>query len=297
MIANPKEKSALHVLYNIVRKEGYAGLFAGLSPMLVALGASNFVFFYWHTALRAAARAARPASDRHLEVDVFMSLFLAFVAGCINVFMTSPLWVTFTRMMSKRELYYGMGIFEVLGRIADEEGIASLWSGLTPSLVLVSNPTIQFVSFEKLKSWILRAFHGVETNQDKDSLLDVLHMEDAAKVEENEAVEFIQQTSPELTSIEAFLVGGLSKLIATILTYPLQVAQTEMRTSNKYKGTVHCLTTIYQKEGLKGWFKGFSAKIFQTVLTSAAMFLFYEKLSGAIFMFLVRRRIRAKVTA
>jgi adenine nucleotide transporter 17 len=283
------------VLLKIIKKEGYNGLFAGLSPMLVALGSSNFVFFYWHTALKAAVRAARPLSERHLDVDVVTSLFLAFLAGCINVFMTSPLWVAFTRMMSRRDKYGGMGIFEVLARITSEEGLIGLWSGLMPSLVLVSNPTIQFVTFEKLKSWILRAFHGVEHNQDKDSMLDDLGAEGPAKIDENEAIEFIKQTAPELTSVEAFLVGGLSKLVATILTYPLQVAQTEMRAGNKYKGTVHCLMTIYEKEGIRGWFKGFSAKIVQTVLTSAAMFLVYEKLSSWVFIFLVRRRLRAKV--
>ena len=162
-----------------------------------------------------------------------------------------------------------------------------------PSLVLVSNPTIQFVAFEKLRSMVLRAFHGIEANEDKDAMLD--HINDV-KVDENEAIEFIKQTSPGLTFLEAFVVGGLSKLIATILTYPLQVAQTELRAGSKYKGTLHCLITIYQEEGISGWFKGFSAKIVQTVLTSAAMFLIYEKLSNAIFIFLVRRRLRiAKV--
>jgi adenine nucleotide transporter 17 len=292
LIANPKEKSAIAVLLNIIKAEGYAGLFSGLSPMLVSLGSSNFVFFYWHTALKAAVRAARPPSERHLDVDVLTSLFLAFLAGCINVIMTSPLWVAFTRIMGKQDKYGQLTIFQALSLITKEEGIASLWSGLGPSLVLVSNPTIQFVTFEKLKSAILRTLHGVELNQDKDSMLETINNEDA-KVDENDAIEFIKQTAPELTSVQAFIVGGLSKLVATILTYPLQVAQTEMRAGGKYKGTVHCLKTIYEKEGIQGWFKGFSAKIVQTVLTSAAMFLLYEKISHAIFIFLVRRRIRA----
>jgi adenine nucleotide transporter 17 len=292
MIANPNERSAINVLVSIVRKEGYAGLFSGLSPMLTALGTSNFVFFYWHTALKAAARGLRPANERHAEVDVMTSLTLAFVAGCINVIMTSPLWVAFTRMMSRRDRYGHMSIFQVLAHITGEEGLLSLWSGLMPSLVLVSNPTIQFVAFEKIKAWILRAVHGLDSSADKDSMLD--DISDHSKVDENDAIEFIKQASPELTSVEAFLVGGLSKLIATIVTYPLQVAQTEMRAGNKYKGTVHCLLTLYEKEGLRGWFKGFSAKIVQTVLTSAAMFLVYEKLSSAIFLFMVRRKLRSR---
>lgn len=194
-------------------------------------------------------------------------------------------------MMGRREKYGGMNIFQVLGKVSAEEGILGLWSGIIPSLVLVSNPTIQFVAFERLKAMVLRLFHGLELNEDKESMLDTINAGEA-KVEENEAIEFINQTTPELTSMEAFVVGGLSKLIATILTYPLQVAQTEMRAGNKYKGTVHCLMTIYEKEGIQGWFKGFSAKIVQTVLTSAAMFLLYEKLSHAIFIFIVRRRLR-----
>jgi hypothetical protein len=77
-----------------------------------------------------------------------------------------------------------------------------------------------------------------------------------------------------------------------VVTYPVQVAQTEMRGQSKHKSTLACLQAIYLEKGVfDGLFKGFFAKLLQTVLNSAAMFLVYEKLSRVIFLMLVKRKL------
>lgn len=281
------------MLRKLVERDGLSGLFKGLKPMLVSLGVSNFLFFYWHALLKNLVRAARNVSDRHLEIDLVTGLLLAFMAGCINVILTSPLWVAMTRMTGRsKEHYKGLSIFDVVLKIRAEYGIQELWSGLTPSLVLVSNPTIQFVAFEKIKAFVLRSIHGVDViNEDHEAFLQDDGCEEP-NVDETQAIEFIESTMPEMTSAEAFFAGGLSKWIATFFTYPLQIAQTELRSSSKFSSTLDCLVHIYEKHGVWGWFKGFEAKIMQTVMNSAIMFLVYEKLSHAVFIFMVRRRLR-----
>ena len=42
-----------------------------------------------------------------------------------------------------------------LQRISREEGIASLWSGTGPSLVLAGNPAIQFMVYEAIKKFLM----------------------------------------------------------------------------------------------------------------------------------------------
>jgi hypothetical protein len=117
-------------------------------------------------------------------------------------------------------------------QIAQEDGISSLWNGALASTVLVSNPTIQFAAYEQLKSYM---------------------------------------NKKDLSSYEVFILSSISKLIATLITYPIQVAQSNMRSKHKtsgsksekpkYANTIDCLVKLFQENGIYGWFKG---KIFET---------------------------------
>jgi adenine nucleotide transporter 17 len=72
-----------------------------------------------------------------------------------------------------------------------------LWKGLSSSLILVSNPIIQFVIYEQLKKVI---------PIDKDS---------------------------KLYDLVIFLMGALSKMISTIFTYPLTVIRTKQHVNTQ----------------------------------------------------------------
>ena len=108
-------------------------------------------------------------------------------------------------------------------RIINEEGYAKLWAGMSSSLLLCCNPAIQFAVYETIKKILI-----ARKPQD-------------AKVR-------------ALSGLQAFALGAFAKWIATVATYPLQVAQTRLRfgkssNSIEYKGTFHCLRQIYKT----GW--------------------------------------------
>lgn len=48
-----------------------------------------------------------------------------------------------------------------LVRVAREEGVEGLWSSLVASLMLVSNPSIQFMIYESLKRIFQRRYKTV----------------------------------------------------------------------------------------------------------------------------------------
>ena len=83
-----------------------------------------------------------------------------------------------------------------------------------------------------------------------------------------------------------FLLGAFTKLVATVATYPLQVAQTRLRASRGGSSFLEAFLDVYEKsrEGnggtgtLSAYFKGMGPKMVQTVLNSAIMFYFYERL-------------------
>ena len=91
----------------------------------------------------------------------------------------------------------------------------------------------------------------------------------------------------QIMSLEFFAAGALAKAIATFLTYPIQLAQSRLRTLNlrhadrklaRRTNTVSLLRNILAAKGIAGWFRGFGAKMWQTMLTAAFQFMVKEEL-------------------
>ncbi|XP_064866080.1 peroxisomal membrane protein PMP34-like isoform X3 [Oncorhynchus nerka] len=186
-------------------------------------------------------------------------------AGVVNVLMTTPLWVVNTRLKLQgakfrnadlRPTNYS-GIMDALVQIIEEEGVGALWNGTFPSLLLVLNPAVQFMIYEGLKRQMRSLVHR------------------------------------ELLSLEVFLIGA--KAVATTVTYPLQTVQSILRFGqhtqhtggsplvNSLRSVMHLLINRVRKYDMLGLFKGLEAKLLQTVLTAALMFLLYEKIASSTF--------------
>lgn len=276
--------SVYSLLLGIIRKDGWSGLYQGLGPVLVALGTSNFIYFYWYTAFKAAAKRVFGVKR---DVTGVSNLILASFAGSLNVLMTAPLWVVVTRLAiqskqkSKEEDGKYKGMVDGLCKIYKEEGVGALWSGTFPSLILVSNPSVQFASYERLKQ-------------------SLLHFRLSSQGLDGSVVNKIMSESDALSSLDYMMLGAMAKAIATVVTYPLQVAQTKIRAqtarvdkdgkdqSMEYTGTRDCLTKMFKAGGIRGLYRGMDAKILQTCSTSAFMFAFYEKINNLIFRLLLR---------
>ncbi|XP_018566096.1 peroxisomal membrane protein PMP34 [Anoplophora glabripennis] len=90
-----------------------------------------------------------------------------------------------------------------------------------------------------------------------------------------------------------FLLGALSKTVATVLTYPLQLAQTRQRLYvNKKINTATLLFLVVKNNGLKGLYQGLESKMLQTVLSAALMFMTYEKIAQTVFRLLLKDKHR-----
>ncbi|CAH1116659.1 unnamed protein product [Phaedon cochleariae] len=85
-----------------------------------------------------------------------------------------------------------------------------------------------------------------------------------------------------------FILGGISKTIATILTYPLQLAQTRQRLNKDTKiSTAALLLMLLKKNGPGALFQGLESKLLQTVVATALMFATYEKIAQLVFKLLL----------
>lgn len=246
-------KSTFSILCELAKVEGFATLYRGMKPVLLTVGASTFVYFYAFHGLKTVVNQSA-AND----------LLIGIIAGVVNVFVTCPMWVVTSRLKMKGiglEATY-TGLIDGIFHIARSEGLKKLWSGLMPSLVLVSNPAIQFMVYETLKRNFL-------VNLDPN----VIH------------------------SIVYFSLGAIAKTIATIATYPLQVIQTRLRYGIKdhydlppNAGSIELFFYIIKRQGIQGLFTGLEAKLLQTVLTAALMFVMYEKIANFVFYILRLRK-------
>lgn len=205
--------------------------------MLMSLGSSNFVYFYTFHGLKSLVNSSEVQND----------LMLGIVAGAVNVLLTTPLWVVNSRLKASPQHF--SGLLDGLVHIANVEGLSALWSGIGPSLILVSNPAIQFTLYEALK----------------------------------------RRFNPK-TAGAFFLMGALAKAVATVFTYPLQLAQARQRHGRDAKmSTAALLLAILKQKGAGALFSGLEAKLLQTVLTAALMFMTYEKIARFVLTLLLRR--------
>ncbi|KAF1313347.1 hypothetical protein FI667_g17453, partial [Globisporangium splendens] len=275
----------------IYRTEGVEGLFAGLSSKMVHTYLSNFAYFYWFSFLKQAA-------ERHTAkpIGTGMSLAVGSLAGALNMTMTLPLEMINTRaqiLSSDDEDSEGeapsvdtkdttknaspahhKGMWEIAREIYAEDGLVSFWKGFIPSLVLVTNPSINFTIFDKLKLRLQRS-----------KML---------------AAGATRLTS--LTAWEAFVLAAIAKAIATVITYPVIRAKVLMQAQKKQiaaatpsanashhhhhhhhadMGTsmLQVLRRIGELEGPSGYFKGCSAQLFNTVLKSALLVMTKEQIT------------------
>eukprot|EP00064_Thunnus_orientalis_P004623 superscaffoldBa00000425_g4635 len=238
---------------------GATSLYRGWFPVISSLCCSNFVYFYTFNTLKRMT-ASGPQKSR-LAKD----LLIGIISGAVNVILTTPMWVVNTRLKMQGAKFRNedlqqtqyKGIFDAFSQIIANEGVGTLWNSTLPSLILVLNPAVQFMFYEAMKR---KAGKG----------------------------------GRKISSAEIFLIGAIAKAVATTATYPLQTVQAILR-FGQYKGdgkggVMGSLSNVFsllmdriRRHGVLGLYKGLEAKLLQTVLTAALMFVVYEKITAATF--------------
>ncbi|CEG35322.1 mitochondrial carrier family [Plasmopara halstedii] len=268
-----REKSARSMLvfaWFIYRQEGFEGLFAGLSSKIVHTVLSNFAYFYWYSFLISAV-------EKHFKLPTTtgMSLLVASTAGALNMSLTLPLEMINTRAQIEfsgdKDETNGPRQRTLIGiarEIYAENGLRTFWKGFIPSLVLVSNPSINYTIFYKLKLQ-LQQFKMAANNTKRVS---------------------------SLTALEALILAAFAKAVATIITYPIIRAKVLIQAQTKpgdgrqqqlyghhqpekCSSMLHMLKRINELEGFAGYFKGCSAQLFITVLKSALLVMTKEQIA------------------
>ncbi|KAJ1427648.1 Mitochondrial substrate/solute carrier [Sesbania bispinosa] len=274
----------------------YSGLKPSLLGTAASQGI--YYYFYQVFKNKAVAIAAARKIKGHGDgtVGMFGWLVVAAIAGSFNVLLTNPIWVLVTRMQthtqaerkimeekkealriaasesslagstledkldelnSKKPRPYGT--IHAANEVYNEAGIVGFWKGVIPALIMVCNPSIQFMIYE--------------------SSLKHLRARRSAK----------KQGNTSISALEVFLVGAIAKLGATVTTYPLLVVKSRLQAkqeiggsnSLRYSGTFDAVLKMIRYEGLSGFYKGMSTKIVQSVFAASVLFMVKEELVKA----------------
>ncbi|ODV88343.1 hypothetical protein CANCADRAFT_29676 [Tortispora caseinolytica NRRL Y-17796] len=201
-------------------------------------------------------------SKRVTVISTSMELVLGAVAGALAQLFTLPIAVVTTAQQTHDGP--AQSAAATAKRIIQHDGITGLWRGLKASLVLVINPSITYGSYQRLK---VALFPG------KSSF------------------------SPQ----ESFLLGALSKAMATVATQPLIVAKVMVQASAgkaASKDAQHlnnfgsALWYLAEHEGLSGLFKGLGPQLGKGVIVQGLLFAFRDQVQLLIILLfrLARKR-------
>ncbi|KAI9310783.1 mitochondrial carrier domain-containing protein [Dichotomocladium elegans] len=258
-------KNTADAFFKILAKEGPKGLYSGLSSGVFGIAITNGVYYYCYEAVKAIFEKAK---GKGKPMSTAESMLAGALAGSAVVFATHPIWTVNTRLTVNKGIDADKSkkasAFSVGASILKKEGIAGLYSGVMAALVLVINPIIQYTVFEQVKNKV-------------------------AKMK-------------TLSNFDFFLLGAISKLCATAITYPYIVIKSRMQVSQnneeRYSSIWDGFTKIISTEGVAGLYKGISSKIVQSVLTAAFLFMAKEILfDWAVWVLVLTGARKARVAA
>ncbi|ACI64160.1 hypothetical protein THAPS_38111, partial [Thalassiosira pseudonana CCMP1335] len=243
----------------VIRTEGYAGLYKGLTPAIIGSAASWGGFFILYEEMKQ-VMLQRKIKFANAALDT------SCLSGACMVALTNPLWLIKTRLQLQNSRLQQQlsqpngpplkppyrGLVHAAFTIVKEEGVLALYKGSVPALMLVSHGGIQFVSYEWLKG------HFAAWNRTIGERL--------------------------RASFGYLVMGATSKFIASTTTYPLQVikARLQQRSQREYSGVIDCVGKIWRNEGVGGFFKGCVTNALRVAPSAAITFVVYESVLDAL---------------
>ena len=175
------DSSPLAVARRCLRDEGVLGFYRGVHARVLQQCIAKFVMFFTKSAVLAEWR------KRFGKLTAFQQLLVGMLAEIPNTIFLLPLDCV-CNLVVKSKATPPPTMVEVARRVHAEHGVSGFWRGWMFSLLLCSNPAIQFSGFDIVKAWYLRrrkrGARGI------------------------------------LTWGEAFAIGAIAKAIATVVTFP-----------------------------------------------------------------------------
>ncbi|CUS13107.1 unnamed protein product [Tuber aestivum] len=255
-------QETFQILFDVHKVEGWRALFKGLGPNLSGVVPARAINF----ATYGNGKRIIANSFNNGQESTWVHLCAAACAGIVTGTATNPIWLVKTRLQLDKE---NAGVdgrarqyknsLDCVRQVLRGEGFRGLYKGLSASYLGVTESTLQWVLYEKMKAYL------------------------AARKEK-----IVISGRPE-TSWDNFVdwsgklgAAGSAKLLAAILTYPHEVVRTRLRQrpvdggKPKYTGLVQCFRLMWKEEGFVSMYGGLSPHLLRVVPSAAITFGMYE---------------------
>ncbi|KAI8975959.1 mitochondrial carrier domain-containing protein [Pilobolus umbonatus] len=256
-----RKKTLRGTIEDIYHKEGgLKALYVGLEADTVATVLSSFIYFYCYTALRNVQEKLNSRLGKSTaELDIVQELFLGAEAALISRLFTTPV-SNMTTHFQTNGINNKKSVKEIALEIMKEQGITGFWAGYRASIVLVSNPSITYFVFEKIKSFYTRL------------------------------------GKRQLTSAQVFLFSACAKSLATMITYPFIFLRTQMVSQKEsQQGMMDTFRAVVERDGYRGLYKGMRAQIIKGFFNQGIMYMIKDYVATYLaLMFYHSYKIRMK---
>jgi len=254
---------AVSFFQQIAKEEGWRGYFRGLNATLATVPLFWGIYFPLYDDLKRTISM----SQEHQLPPAAVHCISAVTAGAIADIICNPLFLIRTRLQTEG-LHNAIAaqnsqsngspirvktMRETALILYREGGFPIFWRGLSASMLGLTHVGVQFPVYEWLK------------DQARDRRRKMTRRV-GVKIEE--------------TALDVLISSGLSKMIASILTYPHEVIRSRMMDTRSSESASFSNTTkrIWRKEGFSGFYAGLPISLVRVVPNCCVTFLTYELL-------------------
>lgn len=200
----------------------------------------------------------RWAEHQPMTNPAWIHMGSAVAAGAISDVICNPMFVVRTRLQT--EALHAMtggsivpkSIRQTAVALYQEGGVPIFWRGMSANLLGLSHVAVQFPCYELLKKTL-------------------------------------RQQKRHESAIDLVLASSLSKMVASLLSYPHEVIRSRMMDARSaHPGLIPTCRAVYRNEGWLGFYAGLPVSLLRVLPNTCVTFLAYE---------LILRKVRSRLEA
>ncbi|RDD47349.1 Mitochondrial substrate carrier family protein G [Trichoplax sp. H2] len=252
-VANPVYVGLRDCFIKTLRWEGIAGLYKGVGSPLVGqmfFRATLFTTYFQSQEFfkRNKDNHTRLNGSEYFRCGMYTGFIVSFIEGPIDLF-KSKMQTEIMKVKQGQPASY-RNVFHCASVISQKYGIRGIYQAL-PAVCLRNIPSnaFYFGSFEALMTYM--APKG--------------------------------GTTADLSASDLLLSGGIAGFLYWFVTYPTDVIKSAMQadasevTKRKYPSILQCIRTLYQEEGWKRFYRGFTPCLMRSIPANAVMLFVVQK--------------------